>query len=300
METDPVDPDKNPFDPVYPNDNDDGESIPITSTSTRNRTSNHTTDETSSTHDVGEHTPLMTTMEGKRDEAWDRIRRKYPRVDTSKFTASLDEYDRVVVQLKRIGGKKYTLFKNDDELNDKIPTSITKSLGPPAEDIVIGNEEAISKNRERLKELEARRETASENQRETIERHIDELKRQNEEIERQNEGIEERMSLRDRVKAIFKKYGFTAFAVLSAVGVVIGVIVSNLKSGLTTVAKGVGNGLKAIGKKIGEILPGMIGAIASFIFKTAGQVIGFLGKHAWLLIVAAVVYFVEQFKKKRR
>ena len=40
------------------------------------------------------------------------------------------------------------------------------------------------------------------------------------------------MSLRDRVKLIFKKYGFTVFAVVSAVGLVIGVIVSNLKKGL--------------------------------------------------------------------
>ena len=40
------------------------------------------------------------------------------------------------------------------------------------------------------------------------------------------EEVEERMSLRDRVKAIFKKYGFTAFAVLSSVGVVIGVVTS--------------------------------------------------------------------------
>ena len=37
------------------------------------------------------------------------------------------------------------------------------------------------------------------------------------------------MELRDRVKAIFKKYGFTLLAVASAVGVVIGVIVANLK-----------------------------------------------------------------------
>ena len=40
------------------------------------------------------------------------------------------------------------------------------------------------------------------------------------------------MSLRDRVKLIFKKYGFTVFAVVSAVGLVIGVIVSNLQKGL--------------------------------------------------------------------
>ena len=37
----------------------------------------------------------------------------------------------------------------------------------------------------------------------------------------------------------------------------------------------------------------MIGAIASFIFKTAGNVIGFLGKNAWSLIVAVVLYLVE-------
>ena len=52
--------------------------------------------------------------------------------------------------------------------------------------------------------------------------------------------------------------------------------------------------------KLGDILPGMIGAIANFIFKTAGKVIGFLGEHAWLLIVAVVLYMVEQFKKKKR
>ena len=119
-------------------------------------------------------------------------------------------------------------------------------------------------------------------------------------LERQNEFIIERLPLRERVKAIFKKYGFTVFAVVSAVGVVIGVIVSNLSKGLTKLGKGVGNGLKVIGKKLGEILPGMVGAIVSFLFKTAGEVIGFLGKNAWLLIVAVVLYFVEQFKKKRR
>ena len=106
------------------------------------------------------------------------------------------------------------------------------------------------------------------------------------------------MSLRDRVKLIFKKYGFTVFAVVSAVGLVIGVIVSNLQKGLTSLGKGVGGALKTIGKKIGEILPGMIGAIASFVFKTAGEAVGFLTKNAWLLILAAVMFMIEKFKKK--
>ena len=94
-------------------------------------------------------------------------------------------------------------------------------------------------------------------------------------LEIANEEIEQRTTLRDRVKAIFKKYGFTVLAVASAVGVVIGVIVANLKNGLTSLGKGVGNGFKTIGKKLGEILPGLVGAIASFVFRTAGEVVGF-------------------------
>ena len=118
-------------------------------------------------------------------------------------------------------------------------------------------------------------------------------------VETARERVNERLlSLRDRIKEIFKKHGFTVVSVMAAIGVVIGVIVSNLKAGLTKVAKGVGNGLKELGKKLGEILPGMIGAIASFLFRTAGEVIGFLAKNAWLLIVGLVVLAVEQFKKK--
>ena len=124
-------------------------------------------------------------------------------------------------------------------------------------------------------------------------------------IESKNEEILKNLPLRERVKYIFKKYGFTVFAVVSAVGVVIGVIVSNLSRGLSTLGKGVGNGLKDLGKKLGEILPGMVGAIVSFLFKTAGEVIGFLGKNAWLLIMAVVLYFVDRLKggtsvKKRK
>ena len=118
-------------------------------------------------------------------------------------------------------------------------------------------------------------------------------------LEIENEKIEQRMTLRDRVKTIFKKYGFTVLSVASAVGVVIGVIVANLKNGLTSLGKGVGNGFKTIGKKLGEILPGLVGAIASFVFRMAGEVVGFLAKNAWLLIVCVVIYLVEQFKKKK-
>jgi hypothetical protein len=132
-----------------------------------------------------------------------------------------------------------------------------------------------------------------------LQEQIREKEQENEQLRERNEAIEEHKPLKQRIKDIFKKYGFTVTAVVTAVGVIIGVIIKSLTSGLATVAKGVGNGLKTIGKKLGQILPGMVGAIASFIFRTAGEVVGFLAKNAWLLIVAVVLYFVERYKKKR-
>ena len=302
MDVDPTEiPDReNPFDPVDPGDDDEGESIPMTSTSRRDRGfDNRNYEETSFIDD--DNTPLI-RREERIDDAWERIREKYPKVNpaNSSFTSDIDEYDRVVVRMKRKGGKSYPLFKPDGELNEKLPKTIKESLGPTAEKVIEVNENEITRRREKVKYLESSRKDARDDQRENIDRNIDLQRDEIENLERENEVIEERLSLRDRVKAIFKKYGFTAFAVLSAVGAVIGVIVYNLKSGLSRLGKGLSKGFKAIGKKLGEILPGMIGAIASFIFKTAGEAIGFLAKNSWLLIVAVVVYFVEQVKNKQK
>ena len=61
-----------------------------------------------------------------------------------------------------------------------------------------------------------------------------------------------------------------------------------------------GNGLNDIGSKLGSILPGLIGSIVSFLFKTAGQAIGFLAEHTWLLILAAVFFIFEKYIKRPR
>ena len=295
----------NPFDDGRGNDDDDNdaqESFPMTSTSTRERGPRRGGDvEETSFIDTDENTPLL-EREYRVSEAWEKIQQKYPNADpnNASFTADLDQFDRVTVRMARKGSKSYPLFKSDGTMNDKLPPTIKKSLGATAEEITKSNETEITRRKEKVKDLESARKEASSSERENIDRNISLQREQIDELERENEAIEERISLRDRVKAIFKKYGFTAFAVLSAVGAVIGVIVSNLKSGLTKLGKGVGNGFKAIGKKLGEILPGMVGAIASFIFKTAGEAIGFLAKNAWLLIVAVVLYFIEQVKNNKK
>lgn len=115
----------------------------------------------------------------------------------------------------------------------------------------------------------------------------------------EREAVEEKLPLRERIKQIIKRYGLTVTGIALAVGTIIGVIINSLKTGLTSVAKGVGNGFKTIGKKLGEILPGMIGAIASYIFNTAAKVVSFVAEHAWLLIVAVVLYVVERYKKRK-
>ena len=117
--------------------------------------------ETSFIEGIDEHTPLI-TKESKRDEAWDEIRRKFPKVNpaNSSFIATLDEYDRVEVRLKREKGKSYTLFNKDGEVNEKLPKTIIKTLGPPAEDIVETNREEITRREKKIQELQTSRETS--------------------------------------------------------------------------------------------------------------------------------------------
>ena len=116
----------------------------------------------------------------------------------------------------------------------------------------------------------------------------------------------ERLPLRERVKDIFKKHGFTLATVVTAVGITIGVLLKILTdgasaaaNGIKNVAKKVGDGLKELGKKIGSILPGLVGAIASFVLRAAGQAITFLGKNAWLLILFVAAFLIEKIIKKK-
>ena len=183
---------------------------------------------------------------------------------------------------EKMEAKKRVSSPDEEEDIDKSITSIRKSIKDVGREV-----DGHTKDRGRLEQATI-----------DADARVEEGERQ---VETARERVNERLlSLRDRIKEIFKKHGFTVIAVATAIGTVIGVIVSNLKAGLTKVAKGVGDGMKELGKKLGEILPGMIGAIASFLFRTAGEVIGFLAKNAWLLIVGLVVLAVEQFKKKSR
>ena len=135
---------------------------------------------------------------------------------------------------------------------------------------------------------------ASPSEKEAAKQQMDKANRDLEKVNEDREREEEKLPLRERVKNIFKKYGWTLQAVVLSALALAGM--NGLKAG----TKAVGKGLQAIGKKLGSLLPGLIGSIVSFVFKAAGQVFSFLAEHAWLLIPAVVAFFMESMLKKRR
>ena len=156
-------------------------------------------------------------------------------------------------------------------------------------------EKKLAENKQVLED-----ENASPSEREAARKQVEQderaLERVNENIERE----EQKLPLRERVKNIFKKYGWTLQAVALAVGIVLSALALAATNGLKAGTKAIGNGLKAIGQKLGSLLPGLIGSIVSYIFKAAGSVLSFLGEHAWLLILAVVAFFMERLLKRRR
>ena len=187
--------------------------------------------------------------EQQKEEIERRIKAKYPNADVSKFRSKINDYDKVVLKLPRSNAKEHYL--DDDE--EKLPLQLRKYLGKSiytlkTEEIAI-NTALNEKTKVAVKELEEQKEHAPPEEQSEYDRKISILQEQANERSRQNERLRSELPLRQRIKEIFKKYGFTAIAVATTIATVIGVIVSNLKAGLTKVAKGVGNGLKELGKK---------------------------------------------------
>ena len=114
------------------------------------------------------------------------------------------------------------------------------------------------------------------------------------ELDRANAELEARereRPLLERVKDVFKKYGWTLDAFFIAVGVILGAIALATKKGT-----------KVISQKLNDVKqqPGFIGSIVNFLFKAASQVFAFLSEHTWLLILVVVAFFMERMLKRRR
>ena len=142
-------------------------------------------------------------------------------------------------------------------------------------------------------------ENASPSEKQAAEGRVAERQEELARLQTQIDEKERGLPLRERVKEIFKKYGVTVTAIVLAAGVTIGAVVGAITNALKATGKALGKGLKDIGSKLASILPGLIGSIVSFLFKAAGQAIGFLAEHTWLIILAVVAFLVEKYIKKR-
>ena len=204
------------------------------------------------------------------------------------------------------GKKVYDLYTVQrgtkvERLNPNLPKQIRKALGTEREVLIAVKEKDIEELQKSIREEQIIAENENEDHqvRDRARERIADKQGQIDALENEREELQEGLPLRERVKNIFKKYGFTVPAVVLALGTTIGVIVNSLTKGLKSVATGNGNGLQTLGKKLAQILPGLIGTIVSFIFKTAESVISFPGKNAWLLILGVAVFMVERFQKNR-
>ena len=195
----------------------------------------------------------------------------------------------------------YTQKRGDTEktFNHRLPKEIKSALDPleglqqNAQEIELMVEtlQEINKQLEEHQKIADNenedpvvRERAREKVRKDTERKAG-FEREKNQLEQKREQLVERLPLREqarirfktlieRLKVLFKKHGFTIATVVTAVGITIGVVAKILAdgasaaaNGIKTVGKKVGDGLKKLGKKIGSILPGLVGAIASFVFR---------------------------------
>ena len=274
-----------------------GEDIQLT-TMNRGKEKERSTAETS----FIEGSPLSRVLTAN-EKAWESLTKEFPETKATKIEATYSKTGKLQVKKIGFGKRAYPLFTfgkraGEQRLNPILTKEIKSALGPKREVLIAQKDKEISELHKSILEDEeiANNENEQPSVWERAREKIAEKREQIDALENEREELEERLSLREKVKNIFKKYGFTVTAVFLAVRTVKGV--NSLTKGLKSVANGVGNGLKELGKKIAQILPGLIGSIVSFIFKTAGSVISFLGKNAWLLILGVVVFMVERFKKK--
>ena len=139
-----------------------------------------------------------------------------------------------------------------------------------------------------------------------------------------NRILEKDTTLAERIKILFREQGITIASVLTAVGMVIGFIVksvipggggtisptptpkdgSGVKDWIKKQLSNLGKLLAKLAGKAADALPGIIGAIVSWLLKTAGDVVSWFAGHSWCLIVlvAGLLYVAakEYINKSRK
>jgi len=127
-------------------------------------------------------------------------------------------------------------------------------------------------------------------------------------------------TLAERLRTLFREQGVTIASVLTALGFIVSTIVLAIQNtfggGWPTPAptpsgrdgvtawvkkqlKTLASWLKTLAEKAGAALPGIIGAIVSWLLKTAGSVAVWLAEHLWALAIALVAAAAEYMRDYR-
>ena len=125
-------------------------------------------------------------------------------------------------------------------------------------------------------------------------------------------------TLGERIRTLFREQGITIFSILTAIGMTIGVLVEAILPGSTaasTAAHGgdtpgsakewIRNKLKALAslfgklaEKLGSALPGIIGSVVAWLLNRAKEVVGWISKNLWSLVLLCVWMVYNYMKKK--
>ena len=123
--------------------------------------------------------------------------------------------------------------------------------------------------------------------------------------------LREDTKLADKIKILFREQGITIISILTAFGMIIGVIIEaiiptggggnitpvtppkeDIKDWIKKHLKNLGKLLANLAGKAAEALPGIIGSIISFLLSSTGKIINWFGENLWALIilVAGLLY----------
>ena len=115
-------------------------------------------------------------------------------------------------------------------------------------------------------------------------------------------------TLRERLKTLFKEQGITIVSILTAIGMIIGVIVEavipttggtgttppkppskeGVKDWVKKQLQNLARLLANLAGKAAAALPGVIGSIVSWLLSATGKVVNWFGNNLWALVVLVV------------
>ena len=127
-------------------------------------------------------------------------------------------------------------------------------------------------------------------------------------------------TLGERIRTLFREQGITIFSILTAIGMAIGFLVEALVPGstATTIKNSHGgnddtpgsakewirNKLKALASLLGKLaskagaaLPGIIGSVVAWLLNRAKEVVGWISKNLWSLVLLCVWMVYDYMKK---